>query len=89
MEKKQPLRQCIGCGEQKPKKELARIIRTPEGQILYDPTGRGNGRGAYLCKDPECLVKARKKHALSRSFQQEIAGSVYDELEAAMKESKE
>ncbi len=88
MEKKQPLRQCIGCGLQKEKRDLARVLRTPEGEILYDPTGRGNGRGAYLCRDAECLRKARKKHSLSKSFQQEIPDSVYDKLEEAMKEAQ-
>jgi predicted RNA-binding protein YlxR (DUF448 family) len=89
MEKKQPLRQCIGCGEKKPKSELARILRTPEGAIVYDATGRGNGRGAYLCRDVQCLQKARKKQALSRSFQQKIEDEVYETIEESMVREQE
>ena len=65
--KKVPLRQCLGCGEMKSKKEMLRIIRTAEGEVFLDVTGKKNGRGAYICKDAGCLEKARKKKALDRS----------------------
>lgn len=66
--KKIPMRQCIGCREMKSKKEMTRIIRTPDGEVLIDPTGKKNGRGAYICQDPECLKKAVKTNALSRAL---------------------
>lgn len=78
------MRSCIGCMEKKEKRELVRVIRTPEGKITIDTTGRANGRGAYLCKDPECLKKARKKGSLARALETEIPDSVYDELEALL-----
>ena len=80
MEKKQPARQCIGCGEKKDKRSLIRVIRTPEGGIGIDETGRAGGRGAYLCKSAECLRKAEKKRALSRSLKMEIPSEIYDRL---------
>lgn len=81
MAKKIPMRQCIGCGEMKSKKELIRIIRTPEGEIVLDKTGRQNGRGAYICDDAECFKKARKNKGLERSFKQSINAEIYDALE--------
>ena len=73
MPKKVPMRTCIGCGSTKEKKELLRIVMTPEGAVLADPTGRRNGRGAYLGRDPECLRKAVKRMSLQRAFRcQEI-----------------
>ena len=66
--KKIPLRQCIGCGEMKSKKEMIRVIKTPEGEIMMDATGRKNGRGAYICPSSECLKKAIKSKGLERSF---------------------
>lgn len=78
------MRSCIGCMEKKEKRELVRVIRTPEGKITIDTTGRANGRGAYLCKNPECLKKARKKGSLARALETEIPDSVYDELEALL-----
>jgi len=79
-EKKQPLRKCVGCGNSKDKKDLIRILKTPEGQIILDATGRQNGRGAYICKDLECLKKAIKNKGLERSFKQSIEKEVYDAL---------
>ena len=64
MAKKIPMRSCTGCGAKKEKRELIRVIRTPEGSIVLGGSGRANGRGAYLCRTPECLEKARKKRAL-------------------------
>lgn len=81
MAKKIPLRQCIGCGEMRGKKEMMRVLKTPEDEILLDVTGKKNGRGAYLCKKKECLLKARKNKGLERSFKMKIPNEVYDNLE--------
>ena len=78
---KQPMRQCIGCREMKSKRELLRIIRTPERELLLDLTGKKNGRGAYLCRNAQCLAKAKKSKALERSFQMDISQEVYESLE--------
>lgn len=84
--KKKPERQCIGCRESKSKAELIRVVKTPEGDIVIDRTGRQNGRGAYLCDEEECLKKARKSNALSRSFKMNVPDEIYDELERQLKE---
>ncbi len=81
MAKKIPLRQCVGCGEMKSKKEMMRVLKTPEDEIVLDATGKKNGRGAYLCKEKECLVRARKNKGLERSFKMKIPNEVYDNLE--------
>lgn len=81
MAKKIPMRQCVGCGEMKPKKEMMRVLKAAEGAIVLDATGRQNGRGAYLCFSEECLKKARKNHGLERSFKISISPEVYDRLE--------
>ena len=78
---KTPYRQCTGCREMKSKKELLRVIRTPEGEILVDPTGRKNGRGAYICPSPDCLKKARKNKGLGRTLKTSIPDAVYEQLE--------
>ena len=83
-EKKIPLRQCIGCGEMKSKREMIRVIKTPEDEILLDATGRKNGRGAYLCPAMECLKKAVKSKGLERSFKMAIPPEVYQALEKEM-----
>ena len=82
--KKVPLRQCIGCGEMKSKKEMMRVLRTTENEIVLDTTGRKNGRGAYLCKNPECFRKAVKSHGLERSLKTTIPKEVYEHLEKEM-----
>ena len=82
--KKNPLRQCIGCGEMKNKREMIRVIKTPEGEILLDATGRKNGRGAYLCPSGECLKKAVKNKGLERSFKMAIPKEIYENLEKEM-----
>ena len=82
--KKVPLRQCIGCGESKNKKEMIRILNTPEGEFILDATGRKNGRGAYLCPSKECLRKAIKGKGLERSFKMAIPREVYETLEKEM-----
>ena len=84
--KKIPLRQCIGCGEMKSKKEMIRVIKTAEDQILLDATGRKNGRGAYLCPSMECFKKAVKGRGLERSFKMAIPREVYETLEKVMEE---
>lgn len=81
MAKKIPLRQCVGCGEMKGKKEMMRVLKTPEDTITLDTTGKKNGRGAYLCISKECLQKARKNKGLERSFKMSIPNDVYDSLE--------
>ena len=84
--KKIPMRQCIGCGEMKPKKEMIRVIKTAEDEIMLDATGRKNGRGAYLCPSMECLRKAVKGKGLERSFKMAIPKEVYETLEKEMEE---
>ena len=79
--KKIPIRRCVGCGEGKPKKELVRVVRSAAGEVNLDLTGRMPGRGAYLCRDTECLRKARKAHRLEKEFSQAIPDEVYDRLE--------
>ncbi len=78
--RKIPMRQCTGCREMKSKKEMLRVIRTPEDMILLDETGRKNGRGAYVCRSRECLAKAVKNHGLERSLKMAIPPEVYEEL---------
>ncbi len=82
--KKIPMRKCIGCNEMKSKKELIRVIKTPEGEILLDATGKKNGRGAYVCRTKACLAKAIKSKGLERSFQMVIPKAIYDSLEKEM-----
>ena len=82
--KKIPLRQCVGCGEMKAKKELIRVIKTPEEEIVLDTTGRKNGRGAYICQNLECFQKARKAKGLERSLKTAIPSEVYENLEKEM-----
>ncbi len=84
--KKIPMRQCIGCGEMKPKKEMLRVIKTAEEEIMLDTTGRKNGRGAYLCQNSECLKKAIKGKGLERSFKMSIPKDVYEILTKEMEE---
>ena len=86
MPKKIPLRQCLGCREMKPKRELIRAVRSPEGEVSLDFKGRKPGRGAYVCPDPECLKRARKARALERAFSAQMPDEVWAGLEAQMKE---
>lgn len=81
MSKKIPLRQCVGCGEMKSKKEMMRVLKTAENEIILDVTGKKNGRGAYLCVSKDCLSKARKNKGLERSFKMSIPDEVYDNLQ--------
>lgn len=89
VQKKIPMRQCMGCREMKPKKELIRVVRSPEGTLSLDFKGKAPGRGAYICPEPLCLKKARKSGAIGRALEVEIPVEIYDSLEAAMEEEKE
>ncbi len=79
--KKIPLRMCTGCGEMFDKRTLVRVVKSPEGEISLDLTGKKSGRGAYVCKNADCLKKARKRKALERAFGIKIEDSVYDSME--------
>ena len=84
--KKVPIRRCLGCGEGKPKKELVRVVKSAEGEISVDLTGKKSGRGAYICPSKSCLAKAQKTKRIERAFECAISGEVYarlaDEVEA-------
>ena len=84
MPKKIPMRQCTGCREMKPKRELIRVVRAPDGGISLDFRGKAPGRGAYVCRDVQCLKKAIKSRALERAFGDEIPQEVYDALTQQM-----
>ena len=91
-ERKVPLRKCTGCGEMKEKKQLVRIVRTPDnaengGAVLIDRTGKAAGRGAYVCNDPQCLVNARKGRRLEKAFSCRIPDEIYEQLEQQLKDS--
>lgn len=79
-EKKQPQRRCIGCGERRDKRELIRIVRSPDGEVSIDPTGKKSGRGAYICKSRECLRRALKTNQLARNLSCEIPEGVAETL---------
>ena len=85
MPKKIPVRQCLGCREHKPKPDLIRVVRSPEGEVSLDFKGKKPGRGAYVCHDPECLKKARKSRALERAFSAPLPDEVWEQLEEQMK----
>lgn len=80
-QKKIPMRMCTGCGEMKPKKELVRVVKSPEGEVSLDLTGKKPGRGAYVCRSAECLKAARKARRLERAFSCRIPDTVYDRME--------
>ena len=84
--RKIPMRQCVGCREMKSKKEMIRVIKTPEDEIMIDATGRKNARGAYICPSRDCLAKAIKSKGLERSFKMSIPTDVYDQLTKEMEE---
>ncbi len=83
-EKKVPLRKCLGCNEMKPKRELVRVVRSPEGTIALDPTGKTNGRGAYICPDAACLKLLKKRKGLDRAFKCRVSEAVYEALETEL-----
>ena len=84
MQKKIPQRQCMGCRERKEKRAMIRVVRTPEGSVMLDFGGKMNGRGAYICPNPECLKKALRSKALDRSLEVTIPEEVYSRLEKEM-----
>jgi predicted RNA-binding protein YlxR (DUF448 family) len=84
MQKKIPMRQCMGCRERKAKKEMIRVVRTVEGAVMLDFSGKLGGRGAYVCPNPECLKKAIRSKALDRSLEVTIPQEVYSRLEKEM-----
>ena len=84
MQKKIPQRQCVGCREMKDKKALLRVVKAPDGTVSLDFGGKKNGRGAYICPNPECLKKARKSRALERAFDAPIPAEIYEQLTAEL-----
>lgn len=80
-QRKIPIRTCTGCGTAKPKSELIRVVKSPEGEISLDLTGKKSGRGAYVCKSVDCLQKARRAKRFERAFSMQIPDEVYDRLE--------
>ena len=89
MVKKIPMRQCLGCREMKPKRELLRVVRSPEGEVSLDTRGKKPGRGAYVCQNADCLKKAIKTRALSRALETEIPEEVMQRLAAELEEGKD
>lgn len=83
--KKIPMRMCTGCGEMFDKRTLIRVVKSPDGEISLDLTGKKSGRGAYVCKNVDCLKKARKKRAFERAFDTQIDSTVYDTMEEDIK----
>ncbi len=79
--KRVPLRKCTGCGEMKPKTQLVRVVKSPEGELSLDLTGKKPGRGAYVCTDPVCLAAARKARRLEKAFACQIPDTLYEALE--------
>jgi predicted RNA-binding protein YlxR (DUF448 family) len=88
-QRKVPMRMCTGCGEMKPKKELVRIVKSAEGEISLDKTGKKSGRGAYVCKNPQCLLKARKAKRLEKAFSCALPDEVYSKLEKELSSDEE
>ena len=87
--RKIPMRQCLGCNAHRPKKELIRVVRTPEGSIVLDLVGKKSGRGAYICPEKNCFVKARKSKRIENVLECKISEEIYDEMEKAISESEE
>ena len=88
-QKKIPQRQCMGCRERKEKREMIRVVRSPEGTVNLDFRGKAPGRGAYICPDPACLKKAIRSKALERSLEVAIPEEIYARLEKEMEEGKD
>ena len=84
--RKIPMRMCVGCREMKPKAELLRVVKPQEGDAHIDRTGRAQGRGAYVCSDPECLKKAQKTRALERALEASIDAEIFERLQAQITE---
>lgn len=86
--KKTPMRMCVGCREMKPKRELIRAVKSPDGEVSLDFKGKMPGRGAYLCPNSECLKKAMRSKALERAFSVQIPENIYDDLRRQMEENQ-
>lgn len=86
--KKIPMRMCLGCGEMKPKRELIRVVKSKEGDISLDLTGKRSGRGAYICKSVECFEKARKARKFEKSFSCMISEDIYNSMEGELRENE-
>lgn len=86
--KKTPMRMCLGCNEMKPKKELIRAVKSPEGEISIDLTGKKSGRGAYICRSTECFRLARKSRRFEKAFSCQISEEVYDAMEKELSENE-
>ena len=87
--RKIPMRQCLGCNEHKPKVELLRVVRSPEGEISLDFKGKKSGRGAYICRDVKCLRRARKSRRIEKNLECDIPEEVFDAMEAEMEAHEE
>lgn len=87
--KKIPMRNCKGCNEMKPKKELIRVVKSPEGEISLDLTGKKNGRGAYICRSVECLKAARKSRRFEKEFECKISDELYDLMEKELADEEQ
>lgn len=86
--RKIPMRMCTGCGQMKPKRELVRVVKSQAGDVSLDLTGKKAGRGAYICRDRECLQKARKAHRLEKAFSCRIPDEIYDKMEEELQDSE-
>ena len=89
MQKKIPMRQCLGCREMKPKRELLRVVRSPEGEVAFDARGTLPGRGAYVCPNPDCFKKAVKTRALDRALEVKIPDEVMERLAGLLEETQD
>lgn len=87
--KKIPVRMCLGCGEMKPKKELIRAVKAPDGEISIDLTGKKSGRGAYICRSAECFRKARKARRFEKAFSCQISEEIYDSMEKELTDNEQ
>lgn len=87
--RKIPMRMCIGCGEMKPKAELTRVVKNAEGEIFIDLKGKANGRGAYICKNADCLNRAIKSKRLERTFETAISSEIYDTLKKDLTDNEQ
>ena len=86
--RKIPERQCLGCNEHKPKIELIRVVRSPEGEISLDLTGKKSGRGAYICRSRKCLMKARKSKRIDKALDVVVPDEIYDRMETELSENE-
>ncbi|HAG56622.1 MAG TPA: DUF448 domain-containing protein [Ruminococcaceae bacterium] len=86
--RKIPMRMCTGCGQMKPKRELVRVVKSQAGDVSLDLTGKKAGRGAYICRDRECLQKARKARRLEKAFSCRIPDEIYDKMEEELQDSE-